>query len=185
MTIQVSQFIQAGIYTTFRSEKKGSLLKGTYGIFKEKILFSRMTQGCGVYVILSSLSSEDPKTFWKCISPFGQFIEIRKQTIESNGNLLKVHFTRHTSFTAMDLASAIRERPKLLQDLLQSMIGLTHNEFLRTAEQIHVFHVSRISQALRFCKAGEILGRLLSNRIKEFSYPSVPALSLFVLFVTD
>ena len=65
MAIQISQFLQADIYTTISFEEKGSLLKSTYGILEERILFSRnnsfaqgikqMTQGRGVDVILSSL----------------------------------------------------------------------------------------------------------------------------------
>ena len=50
-----------------------------------------------------------------------------KQALESNGNLPTVHSARHTSFAAVDVAGIIRERPKLLQELLQSMIGLIHS----------------------------------------------------------
>ena len=83
-----------------------------------------MTQGRGVDVLLSSLSGEGLKAFCEGISPFGRFIEIGKQAIESNGNLPMAHFACNTSFSAVDPAGVVRERPTLLQELLQSMIGL-------------------------------------------------------------
>ena len=143
-----------------------------------------MTQGRGVDVILSSLSGKGLKAFWECISPFGRFIEIGTQATESNGNLPMTRFARNTSFAAVDLAGIIRGRPKFLEELLQSMTGLIHSEDLRTAQLIHIFPISEISQALRFLQSGKTLGRLLSNGRKEFNYPSVPALSLFLLLVT-
>ena len=69
------------------------------------------------------------------------------------------HLARNTSFAAVDLASIIRERPKLSQKLLQNEIGLIHNGDLRTAQPIHVFPVSEISQALRFLQSGRNNGK--------------------------
>ena len=160
MAIQIPQFLQADIYTTVGFEEKASLLKSTYGILKERILFSRnnsfaqgikqMTQGRGGDVILSSLSGEGVKASWECISPFDRFIDIGKQAIEPNGNLAMAHLARNISFAAVDLAGIIRERLRLSQKLLQNEIGLIHNGDLLTAQPIHVFPVSEISQALRF-----------------------------------
>ena len=143
MPIQMSQLLQADIYTIVGSEKRRSLLKSTHGILEERILssrnnsfaqgFKRMTQGRGVDVILNSLSGEGFKASWEWISPFGRFVEVGKQAIASNGNLPLAHFARNTSFAAVDLAGINRKRPKLLQELLQSMIELIHNGGLRTA----------------------------------------------------
>ena len=84
-------------------------------------------------IILSSLSGEGLKAFWKCILPFGRLIEIGKQAVESNGNLPMAYLVRDTSFAAVDLADMISERRNLSQVLLQRMIGLIQNGDLRTA----------------------------------------------------
>ena len=68
-------------------------------------------------------------------------------------------FARNTSFAAVDLSGIIRERPKLVQELLQSMIGLLHRGVLRTAQPLHVFPVSDITQALRFLQSGQNVGK--------------------------
>ena len=169
MSIQMSQLLQADIYITVGCEERRSLLKSTHGILEEMILssrnnsfaqdFERMTQGRGVDVILNSLSGEGFKSSWECISPFGRFVEVGKQAIESNGNLPLAHFARNASFAAVDLAGINRKRPKLLQELLQSMIGLIHNGDLRTAQPTPLFPVSKISQALRFLQSGRNNGK--------------------------
>ena len=145
-----------------------------------------MTQGRGVDVILSPLSGEGFKTSCECISSTDRFIEIGEHGTESNGNLPTAHFARHTSFAAVDLAGINRERPQLLRELLQSMIGLIHNGGDYGQPSRYMSSPSRGSRRLYdFCKAGEALGRLLSNGREEFNYPSVPTLSLFSLLVTD
>ena len=136
-------------------------------------------------VILSPLSGEGFKASCECISPTDRFIEIGEHATESNGNLPTAHFARYTSFAGVDLAGINHERPQLLRELLQSMIGLINNGDYGQPSR-YMSSPSRGSRRLYdFCKAGETLGRLLSNGIKEFNYPSVPALSLFSLLVTD
>ena len=181
MAIQIAQYLRADIYTTVGSEEKSALLQNVYDIPQENIFSSRnssfaqgikrMTQGRGVDVILSSLSGEGLKASWECISSFGRFIEIGKQSISSNENLQMAHFARNTSFAAVDLIGLIRERPELLQELLQRMIELLNRGYLRPAQPIQIFSVSEISQALRFLQGGRNKGKAVIEWKKGVQIP--------------
>ena len=194
MAIQMAQYLQADIYTTVGSKEKSSLLQYVYGIPQEKIFSSRngsfapgikrLTQGRGVDVILSSLSNEGLKASWECVSSFGRFIEIGKQSIGFNENLQMAHFARNTSFAAVDLIGLIRERPELVQELLQSMIELLNRGYLRPAQPIQLFSVSEIPQALRFLQSGKNKGKAVVEWKKGVQIPVSPCTwRLFISFL--
>ena len=91
------------------------------------------------------------------------------------------HLARDISFAAVDLAGIIRERLRLSQKLLQNEIGLIHNGDLLTAQPIHVFPVSEISQALRFLQSGRNNGKTVIGWKRGVQLPASPcAQRLFV-----
>ena len=45
-------------------------------------------------MVLNSLAGEPLKATWRCIAPFGRFVEIGKKDIEANGRLDMAPFVK-------------------------------------------------------------------------------------------
>ncbi|KAK2746039.1 putative Hybrid PKS-NRPS biosynthetic cluster [Myotisia sp. PD_48] len=113
MAIQIAQSIGAKIIATVSSQAKVDLLKNTYGLTDDQILYSRddtfvegvhnLTNGQGVDVVLNSLTGSLLHATWTCLAPFGRFIEIGRRDISQNSKLEMNQFRNNATFTSVDM----------------------------------------------------------------------------------
>ncbi|KAI9842656.1 MAG: Type I Iterative PKS [Sclerophora amabilis] len=167
--IQISKHIGAEIYVTVGSEEKKKLLMDLYDLPEDHIFYSRdtsfaqgvmrMTHNQGVDVILNSLAGEGLVSSWECIAPFGRFIEIGKRDIHSHGNLPMFPFAKNVSFSAIDLASMVLERPALVQRSLASAMTLVADKKLRIVQPLHIYGISEVENAFRYMQGGKNTGK--------------------------
>lgn len=109
-----------------------------------------MTKGKGVDVVLDSLAGEGLVASWECIAPYGRFLEIGKRDIFSHQNLPMFRFARNVTFSAIDIASMELERPWLIQEASDTILGLVMAEKLRPVHPLHVYKISDLEQAFRY-----------------------------------
>ena len=113
--LQLARHIGATVFTTVGSDEKKRLLMEQYGLPSEKIWssrdtsfaaeISRATNSKGVDVVINSLSGELLQASWRCVAPFGRFIETGKRDINDNGVLPMDGFANNVSFACADLAA--------------------------------------------------------------------------------
>lgn len=65
----------------------------------------------GVDVILSSMSGDLLHTAWRCLRPFGCFIDLRALDCIEGGQLEMKPFLGHRAFRSFDLLSYAKLRP--------------------------------------------------------------------------
>lgn len=109
-----------------------------------------MTKGKGVDVVLDSLAGEGLVASSECIAPYGRFLEIGKRDIFSHQNLPMFRFARNVTFSAIDIAAMELERPWLIQEASDTILGLVMAEKLRPVHPLHVYRISDLEQAFRY-----------------------------------
>jgi acyl transferase domain-containing protein/acyl carrier protein len=81
-----------------------------------------VTGGRGVDVVLNSLSGEGLRRSLAVLAPYGRFLELGKRDIHDGSALRLDAFKRSLSFTAIDLARDVDERPGLVARLLREVV---------------------------------------------------------------
>lgn len=169
--VQIAKNAGATIFATVSSESKKQLLMDVYGIpvsqiFSSRtIVFSKMikhrTGGKGVDVILNSLTGEGLFESWRCIAPYGRFIEIGKRDILSNQGLPMLQFLGNVTFSAIDLATTAVERPEVCIAALKSVFDSVQVGNLRPSQPIKVYGVGEMKEAFGNLQTGQHVGKMV------------------------
>ena len=169
--IMLAQASKAKIFATVGSKGKKIFLMQTYGIPEDQIFYSRdtsfaqgvleATNGKGVDVVLNSLAGEQLRATWKCMAPFGRFVEIGKRDITTNMYLEMAPFESTVTFAAVDLGDLIQLRPDTLQEVFVEVMELIRSGRVKPVSPIHDFAVSDIETAFRSLQSGKLTGKVV------------------------
>ncbi|KAI1823452.1 hypothetical protein F4861DRAFT_549734 [Xylaria intraflava] len=178
--IQVAQHIGATVLVTVSSHEKKKMLMDKYGIPEGHFFSSRhtsfayqlmrKTEGKGVDVVLNSLSGQLLQETWRCLAPFGRFIEIGKRDINTFKDLPMEPFERNISFCSLDLAMAMKHNPKLMGQIMTEVKQLVLSEKTRTCrapQPLTVFKQSGLEDAFRSLQTGRHMGKLVIDWAQE------------------
>ena len=179
--IQVALHLGAEVFTTVGSKRKKKIVMDLYGILEDHIFYSRdlsfaqgikrVTKGKGVDVVLNSLAGEGLVASWECIAPYGRFLEIGKKDIFSHQRLPMFQFAKNVTFSAIDIASMELERPWLIQETLNTILGLVMAKKLRPVHPLHVYKISDLEQAFRYMQSGQNDGKIVLEVKKDDPVP--------------
>ncbi|KAL4910615.1 hypothetical protein BDW74DRAFT_184453 [Aspergillus multicolor] len=169
--VQVAQYFGAEVFATVGSVKKKQLLIDQYGIPKSHIFSSRnrdfvaevkrLTNGQGADVILNSLSGDALTATWEIIAPYGRFIEIGKRDILGHRPLDMYHFERNVTFSAIDVAMMVKERPVLVGRALRAVVPLIASGGLRLSSPHMVYGIGEMETGLRSLQGGQSAGKVV------------------------
>ncbi|KAF3057128.1 Lovastatin diketide synthase LovF [Daldinia childiae] len=168
--IQIAKTCGAQVFTTVSSPKK-ELINTLYDIPMDNILNSRdlsfadgirrLTRNRGVDVVLNSLAGDALIASWECVASFGRFIEIGKKDIFSHNKLPMFQFARNVSFSAVDIAAMVREKPKLIRDSLVAISDLFNKGVLQLPSPVKAFPISQVEAAFRYLQTGANSGKVV------------------------
>lgn len=167
----LAQASKAKVFATVGSQDKKAFLMQRHGIPEDQIFYSRdtsfvqgileATNGKGVDVVLNSLAKEQLRATWKCMAPFGRFVEIGKRDITTNMYLEMAPFERTVTFAGVDLGDLIQLRPEILQDVFMEVMNLMRSGSVKPVNPVHVFAVSEIETAFRSLQSGKLIGKVV------------------------
>ncbi|KAL8830784.1 MAG: hypothetical protein Q9191_001239 [Dirinaria sp. TL-2023a] len=168
--IQIAKHHQAEIFATVGSPEKKKLIQDLYGIPDDHIFNSRdlsfakgvlrMTHGRGVDCVLNSLSGEALQESWRCVAPFGSFVEIGLKDILSNSSLEMRPFIQDASFTFINLKHVMVGNPLLLAKIMNGAFDYVRQGVTRPVSPINVYPVSEIENAFRLMQTGKHQGKI-------------------------
>ncbi|KIM92741.1 hypothetical protein OIDMADRAFT_62276 [Oidiodendron maius Zn] len=169
--MQIARIVEAEIYATVGSEEKVKHLMGTFGLPRNRIFNSRdtsfaeglmrETNGEGVDLVLNSLSGELLHTTWHCVAEFGKMVEIGKRDFLGAGKLDMDVFLGGRSYTAIDLDQLQRQRPFVVKELLQKVMGYLEMGHITPIRPITIFDASSIHDAFRHMQQGQHIGKII------------------------
>ena len=140
-----------------------------YNIPEERIFSSRdttfydgimrETKGRGVDVVMNSLSGEALRLSWRCVAPFGRFVELGKRDFTLNTRLEMRQFEKNVSFTGLDLPldSKDGEKRRVWAELMELFEAGT----IKAPYPTTVFGISELETALRTMQSGKHMGKLV------------------------
>lgn len=181
MAIAIAQWLGAEVFTTVGFDEKKQLLIDRFGIPDDHIFYSRntsfakgvmrVTKGYGVDVVLNSLSGEGLRASWKCIAPYGRFVEIGKADIGIDSSLPMGSFARNTSFAAVDLVHLSVTNVKLFRHLIEKVVTLISQGDISGPGPLHLYPASTVEKAFRYLQSGKNTGRIIMTGRDEDPVP--------------
>ncbi|KAI9154978.1 Highly reducing polyketide synthase virA [Paramyrothecium foliicola] len=186
--ITMAQSMGAIVYTTCGSQAKRDFLTREMGFPAERIFNSRdasfvegikSATGKGVDVIVNSLVGDLMHETWRCMAPFGRFVEIGKRELIDAGKLDMDIFLRNTTFTAFDLSEYFfAEEPyyrKIWDSLTAEVVDLYRAGQIQPPP-IVTYDVANIAQAYRYFNNKDRVGKVvISMEHGESRVPVSPA----------
>ena len=168
--IQIAKYHELEIFTTVGSAEKKTLIRDVYGIPEDHIFNSRdlsfvkgvlrMTDGRGVDCILNSLSGEALQQTFRCIAPFGTFVEIGLKDIQNNSNLEMRPFMQDATFAFMNLKHVMTGNPKLMTEILKSTFGYLRRNISRPVSPVVTYPIAEVENAFRLMQTGRHIGKI-------------------------
>lgn len=168
--IQIAKYYGLEIFATVGSPDKKQLVQEVYGIPDDHIFNSRdlsfakgvlrMTNGRGVDCIINSLAGEALRQTWRCIAPFGHFVEIGMKDILGNTGLEMRPFMQDASFTFFNLKHMMTDRPELMAEIIEETFEFLRQGIIRPFSPLTVYPVSEMENAFRLMSAGKHRGKI-------------------------
>ncbi|KAI1800249.1 hypothetical protein F4811DRAFT_556979 [Daldinia bambusicola] len=185
--IQIAQRAGAVIYITVSTPAKKQLLIDQYGLDPTHFFSSRstlfaqqimqMTSGRGIDVVLNSLSGQALIETWRCLAPFGRFIEMGKRDIETFKSLPMEPFKRNVSFSSLDLAVLSKADNSLIKQVMQEVEELLldpSSQQYKAPYPLTTFKRSGYEEAFRFLQTGQHVGKAVVDWQQEDTLQVVP-----------
>lgn len=168
--IQIAKHLEVEVFITVGSTEKRRFIKETYDIAEDHIFNSRdlhfakgvlrITNGRGVDCVLNSLSGAALQESWRCIAPFGAFVEIGVKDIMNNSRLEMRPFLQDASFTFINLQHIMTERPELMINILDDTFDFLRRGITKPAMPVTVYPISEVEGAFRLMQTGKHKGKI-------------------------
>ena len=168
--IQIAKHFEVEVFVTVGSTEKRRFIKETYDIAEDHIFNSRdlhftkgvlrMTNGRGVDCVLNSLSGAALQESWRCIAPFGEFVEIGMTDIMNNSRLEMRPFLQDASFTFINLQHIMTEKPELMIHIMNDTFDFLRRGITKPALPVTVFPISEVEGAFRLMQTGKHKGKI-------------------------
>jgi NADPH:quinone reductase-like Zn-dependent oxidoreductase len=107
---------------------------------------------------------------WKCLAPYGHFIEIGKADIQANSALPTFGFAKNVSFTAIDMLHIAQTNHQLTRELTEKTITHVVGGH-KGAAPLQLFGASQIEKAFRLIQSGANTGRVVLTLSPEEVVP--------------
>ncbi|KAF2177009.1 putative polyketide synthase [Zopfia rhizophila CBS 207.26] len=193
--IMLAQRVGAEIFATVSSAAKKSLLMDKYNIPEDHIFNSRdtsfakgvmrMTNGCGVDVVLNSLNAEHMRESWYCTARFGQFVELGQKDIVGNTGIEMSPMINNISFHSVNLIAILEHDTPRMSRILHTVMQLFGRNIIKPVDPVKALPMTRVEEAFRLMQGGQHIGKLVLNFEADSVVPVIPASSKPATFRPD
>ena len=169
--IMLAKFMGAEIYITVGNTRKKDLIMSKYGIREDHIFYSRdasfedgimhITNQKGIDIVLNSLAGDSFQATWRCLTPFGRFVELGRAGIQDNSRLEMETFIQNRTYAGVDLQVMMKDRPSVVMDLLHKVFDLHSKGVFMPVYPLTVYPYSKIEDAFRSMQSGESIGKIV------------------------
>ena len=188
--VEVARWLGATVYATAGTPEKRDHLRAL-GIehvsdsrslaFADEVLTA--TDGEGVDVVLNSLTGEAIAKGLSALRPYGRFLEIGKRDIYQHGRLRLWQLRRNASYTVIDLAQLIIDRPAYVGALLRDIVAHVDQRAFRPLP-VRTFPVAETAAAVRCLAQGKQIGKVVVS-VDEQVPPAVEPAEFAVRFQVE
>lgn len=165
--VQLAQAAGAEIFATAGNPEKRRLLKdlGVPHVMDSRSLkfaddVMRITKGTGVDILLNSLPGAYIAKGLDIMAPYGRYLEIGKRDVYEDAAIGMKALRRNVSLSVLDLAAMGEERPELLAEMFQELIGMLDSQALSPLPYTE-FPISQIGDAIRYMSQAKHVGKVV------------------------
>ncbi len=164
---QLARALGATIYATAGTpEKRAYLLEqGAVAVadsrtpdFAEQ--FRAHSGGRGIDVVLNALSGDLMRAGLELTAAYGRFVEIGKRDIYENQSLGLLPFQRNLSYTALDLARWMEDRPEVVARCIDQVCEDINQGIFRP-QPLQAYPLAQVDQALAALGQARHVGKLV------------------------
>ncbi|WYZ42231.1 hypothetical protein EsH8_V_001126 [Colletotrichum jinshuiense] len=169
--IQIAQWIGATVFATVGNDEKADFISKAWNVPRGNIFSSRdasfvervktATSGCGVDVVLNSLSGELLHASWDCVAPHGTFIELGKRDMLAGGKLAMAGFDENRSFIGVEMANLAVMDPDIISRLLNMCVELYEKGHVTPIRPIQSFSCKAAENAFKYLFKGTHIGKVV------------------------
>ncbi|KAK2008695.1 ketoacyl-synt-domain-containing protein [Colletotrichum eremochloae] len=169
--LQVAKHLDLEVFATVGSAEKRKLVTTIYQVPDDRVFNSRdlsfregimaATDGRGVDCVLNSLAGEALGESWRCLAPFGTFVEIGIKDTLSNSALDMRPFGNNAAFCFLNLELMERIAPDMLADIFSSVFPLVRHGELKPVTPVMCHHIAQVEDAFRLMQAGKHMGKIV------------------------
>ncbi|OQE02483.1 hypothetical protein PENSOL_c002G05636 [Penicillium solitum] len=177
MAVGIAQYLGAEVYATVGSVEKKQAIADYFQIpfnhiFCEGQISSSedlmdATAGNGYDVIVNTRSNEALDVSWKCLGPYGRFVNLALTDILDDNRLSMRPFNRGASFFSINLEALMKDKPQLLQDILIRGIDWYATGVIKSTMSPSCYSIGAIEDAFKRLSEGNSIGKL----VVDFSSP--------------
>jgi acyl transferase domain-containing protein/NADPH:quinone reductase-like Zn-dependent oxidoreductase/NAD(P)-dependent dehydrogenase (short-subunit alcohol dehydrogenase family)/acyl carrier protein len=181
--IDVARWLGVDVFATAGSDEKRAYLT-SLGV--ERVMDSRaagfgeailaQTSGRGVDAILNSLVGGAIAEGLSALAPYGRFLEIGKRDMWDDSRIGLGSFLQNRSFSGVDLATLVEDRPELVGTMLRTVMQLVEDGVLKPLP-VSVYAAARASEALHRMAQAKHIGKLVIDtrvddvRVRDLAFP--------------
>jgi acyl transferase domain-containing protein/acyl carrier protein len=165
--VQIARWRGAEIFATAGTAQKRDYLRslGIQHVMDSRTLtFTQevrdATEGEGVDVVFNSLTGQAADESLALLRPFGRFLEIGKKDIYAQGQLSLAHFRKNLTYTTIDVAAMLQQRPQLVRSLVEELLQeFAAGHFQPLPSQI--YPLASVQDAFRTMAQGKHIGKMV------------------------
>jgi acyl transferase domain-containing protein/acyl carrier protein len=181
--IEVARWLGVEVFATAGNDEKRAYLRAS-GV--DRVMDSRasgfgdtilaQTGGRGVDVILNSLVGGAIAEGLSALAPYGRFLEIGKRDMWDDSRIGLGSFLKNRSFSGVDLATLVEDRPEFVGAMLASVMQLVDDGVLKPLP-ISVYPAARASEAIHQMAQAKHVGKLVIDtradgvRVRDRAFP--------------
>ena len=165
--IRIAQMNGLTIFTTAGNEKKREFLK-KMGIkhifnsrsldFKNKIL--KLTNGIGVDIIINTIAGKTLLQNFRCLAPFGKYIEIGKRDIFENTKIGLKQLSDNISYFVVDIDKLLKYKPIICKNALNEIMTLFEKKKL-IVHPFKPFPIAKYTDAFSYLVQSKHIGKVI------------------------
>ncbi|GAW26928.1 putative polyketide synthase [Rosellinia necatrix] len=183
--IELALYKKAEIFVTVGTDEKRQFLESKYGIPQNHMFSSRTTEfatgimkatgGCGINVVINSLTGQLLDASWRIMADGGNMVEIGKRDILDRNTLSMEPFDRNCSFRAIDMSYSKHVNDQMVGRLFDELFTLIDAGHIKPSHPITTFGFDRVADALSHIRSGRHLGKLvISNGNSKEADAQIP-----------
>lgn len=171
MAVRIAQYVGAEVYATVGSSEKKEAIADYFQIPFDHIFCEDQissyedlmdaTAGRGYDVVVNTRSNEALDVSWKCLGPYGRFVNLALTDILDDNRLSMRPFNRGASFFSINLEALMKDKPRLLQDILIQGIHWYATGVIKSAMSPKCYPIGAIEDAFRHLSEGNSIGKVV------------------------
>ena len=158
--VKVAQLMNAVPYVAVQNETEAQFVASQFGLPEAQVLLpsklsvlaqlKTLTGGNGADVVFSSgwVDSTIAREAWRCIAPFGRFVDCGRKNVLKRSALDTVPLHQGANYLSFDMLDLYDRKPQILSQLLSLTVGLYRQGSISALRPLSLKNITELNSAV-------------------------------------